>query len=181
MSSKFCPNRARSVLPAHLPTANFPLLRQTRSSFLLPFFLTYMGFFTSKDSWPGSVKIQALEATWEEWGLPPEWIKCPGINLVQEPGGRPPERGCGNQERWRHTGMLVQECRQRQGGKEKAKSGSQLSGFPTHFQKLEILTGGLFLKLYVHKIEENTHFLYWRIGGGGSQSQPVLGMLLSVI
>lgn len=160
MSSKFCPNKARSVLPEHSPTANFPLLRQTRSSSLLPFFPTYMGFCISKDSQPGSVKIQALEAAWEEWGLPSEWIKCLGINLVQEPGGRPPERGCGNQERWRHTGRLVQECRQRQGGKEKAESGSQLSGFPTHFQILEILTRGLFLKLYVHKIEENIHFLY---------------------
>lgn len=54
--------------------------------------------------------------------------------------------------------MLVQEYHQRQGGKEKAMSGAQLFGFPTYFQILEILTRGLFLKLYVHTIEENIYF-----------------------
>lgn len=54
--------------------------------------------------------------------------------------------------------MLVQKHHQRQGGKEKAKRGAQLFGFPTRFQILEILTRELFLKLYVHSIEENIYF-----------------------
>lgn len=67
-------------------------------------------------------------------------------------------RGCGHQEAQRQTGTPVQECHQRQGGMEKAKSGSQLFGFLVHFQILEFLTSGLFSKLYLHKTEKMSIF-----------------------
>lgn len=54
--------------------------------------------------------------------------------------------------------VLVQERHQRQGAKEAARGGSQLSGFPVHFQTLEILTRGLFFKLHVHEAEEVIQF-----------------------
>ena len=56
------------------------------------------------------------------------------------------------------TGMLVQGHHPCQGGKEKAKSGSQHFGFPTLFQTLETLTRGPFIKLYAHETEENIQF-----------------------
>lgn len=85
------------------------------------------------------------------WRLPGRkeaWEQVPGPSPVwSQEEGRLQEDAvateCG--------GSRVQECHWHPGGKGKAKSGSPLFGFSAH---LKILTRGLFLKRYVHKIEK---------------------------
>lgn len=146
--SRFRHNKVRPVWAVHSPRTNFPLWRQRRSP--SP---SYTAFHFQR-SWPGkgqngtfsqNLQCGASLPAWEECSRPQGQTRCRGINPGQAPGGGPPETGCGNQERWRDTGRLVQEHHQRQREKDKGKrGGSQLVRLPAHFQILEILTRGLF-------------------------------------